>query len=703
MTWTLLLRPSRCPPFATRFTVLSTCCVDTIPYVPVNGYAPRNNQSHVALKWLLWLNEKPEWNHQIQHVRNGGEYVARDARVGPVDGYHAPTRTCFEFKGCYWHCCKSCYRDTDLGTRGWIVPWKKFIGSPLSRKKSWGGKIIVWWWRGNVSGAGRKRRIPRCGVTITIWWSPWISEKHFMADERDVPGCGHAWCPGVCIAWIIWISVSVPLLQHQSSTRRNHYPPWRRREWAAHRRPVRAFGELGRRRSRSISRGSSCISPLHRNDRRGTSVGYQWHLRVHQVWRGSTLPWVVPSRVAVSMSEQVHVSVVPFVCRIAGARALYACPWRALLAWHVGQRRSKKLALRKGYRIRRVWETYHYPQRSRQLFRSNVLKFQQAKEHASGWPTHVTTPEQRAAYVQDYEAHEGVSVDPDRMHFNPGVRAIAKHELNSLWANSGNRPTKCRPSTSPKCRHGSAWRPHHVTTFMPFIPWTKTWSLSCTTCTKSIQTAWPTTCAPPCLLRRGRRGWLAGNCTWKCWMCWRNVSATWTRTRAFSRRARGTIRRSRWLAPTLAIWRMKFQASTVPMLPWWNWHPRDQRSTTFGWQRAPPKSNSAVFPWRCACEKRWIGTACWWPLRTRWKMWAQGYHLRKRPTSMPWPWSTRTAPPLGACPQAHCVEGHDQDVQSSDWQTHDGGVVAGAWLRRGSMARVWNVAVWHLQRWTLRV
>ena len=43
--------------------------------------------------------------------------MPRDARVGPVDGYHAPTRTCFEFKGCYWHGCKSCYRDTDWNTR----------------------------------------------------------------------------------------------------------------------------------------------------------------------------------------------------------------------------------------------------------------------------------------------------------------------------------------------------------------------------------------------------------------------------------------------------------------------------------------------------------------------------------------------------------------------------------------------------------
>ena len=97
--------------------------------------------------------------------------------------------------------------ETQIGRRGWI-PWKNCIGSPLSRKKRWGGKIIVWWWCGNASGGGRKRRIPRwrCGVTITIWWSPWIPEKHFMADGRDVPSCGCAWCPGVWIAWIIWIS-----------------------------------------------------------------------------------------------------------------------------------------------------------------------------------------------------------------------------------------------------------------------------------------------------------------------------------------------------------------------------------------------------------------------------------------------------------------------------------------------------------------
>ena len=50
----------------------------------------------------------------------------------------------------------------------------------------------------------------------------------------------------------------------------------------------------------------------------------------------------------------------------------------------------------------------------------------------------MTTPEN----VEDYEAHEGVRLEPDRMHFNPGMRAIAKHELNSFWGKFGESPNK---------------------------------------------------------------------------------------------------------------------------------------------------------------------------------------------------------------------------------------------------------------------
>ena len=166
---------------------------------------------------------------------------------------------------------------------------------------------------------------------------------------------------------------------------------------------------------------------------------------------------------------------------------------------------SEELALRKGYRIRRVWKRYHYPQRSSQLFCSYMPKFQQAKEHPSSWPAHVTTPEN----VEDYECHEGVRLEPDRMHFDPGVRAIAKHELNSFWGKFGESPNK-------------------VTT--EYITEVVTWLRLATSLRHDVHAIYPVnqdmimvmynlhSLTNDVCTSASIAAWLARNCMWKCWM-----------------------------------------------------------------------------------------------------------------------------------------------------------------------------------------
>ena len=302
-----------------------------------------------------------------------------------------------------------------------------------------------------------------------------------------------------CGAWgcgslgLFGFQVSLPLLQHQSSTRRSHYPPWRRRgESAAHRRSIRAFGELGRRWSWSLSVGHPVIRryteategelPLDISDIYGVikcDVEAPSHGLYHPV-----LPYRCRNKLTFPLCRSCAESQAQELCTHAPEERYLRGTWVS---------EEVKLALRKGYRIRRVWETYHYPQRSCQLFRSYVLKFQQAKEHASGWPTHVTTPEQRAVYVQDYEAQKECAWTQTACTSTRACVPLPSTSWTRYGANSGNRETKCRPSTSPKCRHGSAWRPPHVTTFMPYIPWTKTWSWSCTMWKNVMpfRVAWP--------------------------------------------------------------------------------------------------------------------------------------------------------------------------------------------------------------------
>ena len=64
-----------------------------------------------------------------------------------------------------------------------------------------------------------------------------------------------------------------------------------------------------------------------------------------------------------------------------------------------------KLALRHGYRLVKVWECWHYPQRSRHLFRSFIQTFQKLKEEASGWPPGVESDAQRDERFYDSMKH----------------------------------------------------------------------------------------------------------------------------------------------------------------------------------------------------------------------------------------------------------------------------------------------------------
>ena len=66
---------------------------DTISFVPANGYTPQANQSIVALEWLLWLNEQPEWAGHIRHVWNGGEKCELALSSMVVSGMDAPSVT----------------------------------------------------------------------------------------------------------------------------------------------------------------------------------------------------------------------------------------------------------------------------------------------------------------------------------------------------------------------------------------------------------------------------------------------------------------------------------------------------------------------------------------------------------------------------------------------------------------------------------
>ena len=57
----------------------------------------------------------------------------------------------------------------------------------------------------------------------------------------------------------------------------------------------------------------------------------------------------------------------------------------------------------------------------------------------SGYPSNVTTHEQKNEYIRQYEKHKGVCLDPNKIECNPGLHSIGKLALNSFCGKFGQR------------------------------------------------------------------------------------------------------------------------------------------------------------------------------------------------------------------------------------------------------------------------
>ena len=111
-----------------------------------------------------------------------------------------------------------------------------------------------------------------------------------------------------------------------------------------------------------------------------------------------------------------------------------------------------KIAARKGYTILRIHEVWHWPEKKRKtgLFAPYVNKFLKAKQESSGWPSDCVTDEQKTEYVSEYEKHERILLDKEKIAVNPGRKAVAKVMLNSFWGKFGEADNKPTTSTIQK-------------------------------------------------------------------------------------------------------------------------------------------------------------------------------------------------------------------------------------------------------------
>ena len=96
-------------------------------------------------------------------------------------------------------------------------------------------------------------------------------------------------------------------------------------------------------------------------------------------------------------------------------------------------------ALEKGYRILQMHEVWHFSKKTDILFKEYIDTFAKIKLEASRYPKDCVTDEQKQFYVDDILENQGIRLDPTKISYNPGLRALAKLMLNSFWGKFAQR------------------------------------------------------------------------------------------------------------------------------------------------------------------------------------------------------------------------------------------------------------------------
>jgi len=73
------------------------------------------------------------------------------------------------------------------------------------------------------------------------------------------------------------------------------------------------------------------------------------------------------------------------------------------------------------------------------------------KQESAGYPDWVTTEQDKVNYISDYNKHEGIILDYDKIKPNPGLKALSKLLINSQWGlfAMNTDKTKCKFITKP--------------------------------------------------------------------------------------------------------------------------------------------------------------------------------------------------------------------------------------------------------------
>ncbi|XP_055374404.1 uncharacterized protein LOC129607410 [Condylostylus longicornis] len=411
----MFLKQCNVEPFLETTTIASACNLafrrnflkeDTISLIPKHGYRNSDNQSKVAIQWLVWEEEKRNIN--IRHTAKQKESFVNGIKV---DGFCSETNQVFEFYSCYYHGHLTCI--------------------PHNRNNSLqddSNDIMNTRYKRTIKKAERLRKLGHDVIEM------WQCEFNSLISKEEASYLKNH-----------------PLVQHSALNPRdafyggrtgnvyNYYKckeeekkkyidicslyPW-----------VCKYGKFPIGHPQ-IYVGESICSTLKLNNMDGI-------LKCKILPPTNLLHPVLPLK----QNNKLMFS----LCRSCSEEKWLeeCCPHsdeeRALIGTWVIDEVVK--AIQKGYKMLEIYKVWEYQTTKydknmdvQGLFTNMMNKFIKIKQEASGWPSKCVTNNEKENYVKDFFDKEDIQLEHEKVPNNPGLRSFAKLMLNSFWGKFGQR------------------------------------------------------------------------------------------------------------------------------------------------------------------------------------------------------------------------------------------------------------------------
>ena len=422
-------------PFTHSFTIAGACNLfwrrsllepDTIAVRPIQGWrGAQVNQSKVAFQWLYFLESQiPKEGatpDRIRHARNGGEQTVV---AGPdsyfVDGFDPVTQTVYEFHGCRWHGCRSCFpRGRDIkSAQNPDRTFNEMYDATLVKMQTLrnaGYQVVEKWecqWAKEVNNPLHPAHAFVKSLTLP---EPLVPREAFFGGRTGA----------VCLYAIIDERLG-ELIRYLDVT---SLYPW-----------------VNKTQTYPIGHPHIITNPRH------LDIGRYFGLALVDILppEGLFHP-VLPVRAGGKLTF-------PLCGTCVGEQQALPFLERTDVCSHTDAERALRgtwctpeilKAIEKGYRLLQIHEVWHFPpcQQRTGLFAEYVNTWLKIKQESAGWPSWCTDEEKKQQYLDQYQEREGIALDPNLVAKNAGRKATAKLMLNSFWGKFGERENKPQTET----------------------------------------------------------------------------------------------------------------------------------------------------------------------------------------------------------------------------------------------------------------